>query len=312
VTVCVAAIYDGGIIGASDRMLTAGDIEFEPNQTKILDLTNSITLLLAGDSALQMDILYRVRSDVRKRITDEPTNWWTVKEVAELYVHYYNDERRKRSANAFLAPLGLDHDSFIGRQQELAPELVTQLATELINFELPEVSTIFSGTDLLGSHIYVANGADITCHDAVGFAAIGAGYWHADSQLMFGSHNKYRPFAESLMLVYSAKKRAEVAPGVGEATDMFVIDGLGGHTPVGYHVLGELEKIYQTAQEEEKKIAEQAEKKAVQYVKEILTAATPKEQAILPEDTTGSASSDQKELSDGSEKSEQEDKPKPN
>lgn len=56
-TVCVAAISQSStgtglmITGASDRMLTAGDIEFEPEQSKIQPLTNSIALMLAGDSA---------------------------------------------------------------------------------------------------------------------------------------------------------------------------------------------------------------------------------------------------------------------
>ena len=40
VTVCVAAICEGNsyLIGASDRMLTTSDIEFEPQQSKIVFL----------------------------------------------------------------------------------------------------------------------------------------------------------------------------------------------------------------------------------------------------------------------------------
>lgn len=44
-TVCIAAIYQEGglpgILGASDRMITVGDVEFEPPQPKVLPLVSS-------------------------------------------------------------------------------------------------------------------------------------------------------------------------------------------------------------------------------------------------------------------------------
>jgi len=305
-TVCVAALYagGGGVIGASDRMITAGDVQFEPQQTKLVTLTNSITIMLAGDSSLQMEIVYKVRTDIQRRLQDNPGTVFEVQEVADLYAHFYVQARRKRSENAILAPIGLDYDSFVLRQQELAPELVKQLATELINFEMPQVSAIIAGVDTDGGHIYLVHGSDVSCQDGVGFAAIGAGYWHSNSQLMFGGHHKYRPFPESLLLVYSSKKRAEVAPGVGNATDMFIIEGLEGHTAVGLHVLDGLERIYQTAQNEQKEIEKRSERSARQYVEEILAAATTKEQEALAENSGGDAPTDQKELQDGTEESE--------
>jgi hypothetical protein len=310
-TVCVAAIYDSGVIGASDRMITAGDVLFEPKQTKLVTLTTSITVMLAGDSSLQLEIMYKVRADVNKRIEDDPHTWWNVQDVAELYAHYYNQVRRKKSENAILAPLGLDHDSFIFRQQEMSPDLVKQLATELINFELPQVSTIVTGVDPTGAHIFVVHGSDVVCQDGVGFAAIGAGYWHANSQLMFGGHHKYKPFPESLLLVYSSKKRAEVAPGVGTVTDMFIVDGLGGFTPVRQDVIIRFENLYQSAQEEQKKIADQLEMRAKDYVEEIIAAATPKEQEALPQNSAGNPPADQKELRDGTQEGQPEDQPEP-
>lgn len=57
-TVCIAVICrwqyapddDGwAIITASDRMLTAGDIEFEPYQTKFGQITPRVGALIAGE-----------------------------------------------------------------------------------------------------------------------------------------------------------------------------------------------------------------------------------------------------------------------
>jgi hypothetical protein len=59
-------------------MLTSGDIEFEPLQEKIYQMTTSIAIMLAGDSALQSEILQKVRLDVYERIQHDPQNWWAV------------------------------------------------------------------------------------------------------------------------------------------------------------------------------------------------------------------------------------------
>src|SRR5260221_2478193 len=53
-TVCVAAIGNNGqsVFGASDQMITAGDIQFEPAQQKIWKLSPHIALMVAGDVGL--------------------------------------------------------------------------------------------------------------------------------------------------------------------------------------------------------------------------------------------------------------------
>jgi 20S proteasome alpha/beta subunit len=287
-TVCIAAMFnDSGVIGASDRMITAGDVQFQPQQTKIIPLSSSIVVTVAGDYALQVEIFQNVRSDVDRRIQNEPDNWWKVSDVADLYSHYYKQVKLKRAETAILAPLGLNNDTWISKQAQMAPQLITQIATELLNFEIPVVETIFAGIDTTGAHIYVADKGSLTCHDGVGFAAIGAGYWHADSQFMFAGHTRQRQLPETLLLTYSAKKRAEVAPGVGEATDMFMVSGLGSYTAIGDHVLDELEKIYKTTQQSYAESDKQANQQIKAYVEELARATTAKEQATITKDGDG-------------------------
>jgi len=113
---------------------------------------------------------------------------------------------------------------------------------------------------------------------------------------MFAGHVRARPMPETLLLVYSAKKRAEVAPGVGAHTDMFMIGpSLGSYFAVGDHVLERLEEIYQATQKRAKEADLEARDKATQYVQEIADAATVKEQAAIPEDGGGNETVDQKE-----------------
>jgi hypothetical protein len=69
VTVCVAAMCAENIlIGASDRMLTAGDVEFEPDTAKIYSLSNSAVAMIAGEASLQIEILQSLYRFVGERI----------------------------------------------------------------------------------------------------------------------------------------------------------------------------------------------------------------------------------------------------
>jgi hypothetical protein len=314
VTVCVAALCDDNttIIGASDRMLTSGtgDIEFEPPQTKIVNLTSSIAIMIAGDAILQTEIMLNVSADVNKRIQDNPKQWWTVQEVASLYSHYYSQAQVQRSEKAILAPLSLDRDSFINRQQVMAPSLVTQLAEQLINFEISRVETIFTGVDPTGAHIYVADNGHISCLDSIGFAAIGVGRGHANSQFMFAAHTRFRPGPETLLLAFSAKKRAEVAPGVGRDTDMFIIGPeLGSYKSIGEHVLVSLERIYKTSQKKEQSARKKAEKSINEYLTQLSSEQTTKTQEANPASETVSSSNGTTKRPNGPEKEDKENKP---
>ncbi len=271
-TVCVAAICDNDkIIGASDRMLTSGNIEFEPQLTKIISITNSITAMIAGDTFIQDEILLKVFSEVNKRLKAEPNNWLNVKDIAELYSHYCHEACVKRAEKNILTPLGLDSNTFISRQKEMDPGLIRQLANELRNFEIPTIAAIFAGVDSSGPNIYVVDKEDVSCRNLVGFAAIGIGAGHANSQMMFASHTRRKSFPETLLLVYSAKKRAEVAPGVGSVTDMFMIGpALGSKISINSKTLGVLEKIYNEEQERERKASLKAKNSVDKYIKSLL------------------------------------------
>lgn len=297
VTVCVAAVCEGNIIlGASDRMLTAADIQFEPEQSKIITVTNSIAVMVSGDSAVQAEILQALHTEIGAWIAAHPKTWVPVYEVADLYRRGRNQVRFRQAEGAILAPLGLDGATFLTKQREMDPQLVRQLATELINADHPAVSAIIAGVDTTGAHIFVVEGPKVSCRDTVGFASIGIGNWHADSQFMFAGHTRAKPFPETMLLAYSAKKRAEVAPGVGEATDMFTMGPLlGSYVTINPDVLVRLEEIYQKSLNAEEKAARRAVTSVTKYVEEIIAASTAKTQtAGAPGDGGGAKAADEK------------------
>jgi hypothetical protein len=306
VTVCIATICNGNMIfGAADKMVTAGDIQFEPPDIKIAAITSSIAVLTAGSSVLHAEILLKLRAEVSYRLAVDPDTWLDVSDIAALYGDYYNEVRTKHAERSLLVPLGLTSDSFIARQQEMSPDFVKQIGAELINFNPGTIEAIITGVDNTGPHIWTIWNEQATCYDRIAFVAIGKGEWHAKSQFMLARYARFWEMPEALLLTYTAKKRAEVAPGVGTDTDMFYIGPrLGSFTWVGDHVIDRLEAIYQNVRQQEAQIVAGANTEVNQYAQELAEAATAKEQTQITEDGGGDTSADKRQLRDGVEEGE--------
>lgn len=282
-TVCVATIFDNkSIIGASDRMLTSGVIEFQPNQSKVWQLTTSIAVMVAGDIGIQSEMFQKVAPVVYDRIKAEPNNWWKVEDVAELYSKYHSELRSKRAEQEILLPLGLDQNTFIKRQQEMSPEWIKSISPKLLGFQLPETEVICAGIDSTGPHLYLIENGKISCNDQVGFGSIGIGRWHSNSHLMVSGHTRSSPGSTALLITHQAKKKAEVAPGVGTKTDMFMIGPqLGSIMEIQREWIDTLDKIYKEYLSKILALDRKTHKKLNDYIKSKVseTPATPQQTA---------------------------------
>ncbi len=107
---------------------------------------------------------------------------------------------------------------------------------------------------------------EIACYDSVGFAAIGYGRRHAESQFMFARYTSAARPTDAILLTYVAKKRAEVAPGVGMATDMFIIASLGTNAFIDPQTIGGFDEIYKTMQTKQDEATEEAKKSCLKYL----------------------------------------------
>jgi len=225
VTVCIAASlnwqYPNGDIGravltASDRMMTAGDIQYEPYQTKVCFLRRSVLLLVAGDMVIHSQAVRRMQ----RKLLSEPSD--NVEAIACEYGQFISDIRRKQASTMYLSPLGLDEQSFL-QQNNMNQQLIFELASQLQDYSL-DVEALVVGCDGLNAHIFhVRDDGIVSCLDDINFAAIGMGRDHAKSQFMFIQYPKLITYYYALPILYVAKKRAEVAPGVGRETDYHLV-----------------------------------------------------------------------------------------
>ena len=235
-TVCVAGLFqwnygtnevpDWGRAGIllSDRMLTAGDVQYEPNQRKWADIGSNACLAIAGDVSLHSQAIKDTYSQLRGDPQPHPYD------VALIYGRAIQAIKRRVSEDLYLAPLGLNTDTLIAQTCEISEGLTNALMERLHGHEGAEVEApVVGSSQVLGSsqshaQIYsVDTKGTVSCMDDIGFAAIGIGSGHAKSLLMQAGYTNIGRLAPAVSLLYGAKRAAEAAPGVGRATDIQVI-----------------------------------------------------------------------------------------
>jgi hypothetical protein len=271
VTVCIAArASDGSIFCVADRMVTAGDIEMESPVSKIFAMSNFLNVMPSdNDVALHTEILLETQTKILKIIEAKPTEWPLVKDMVDVYISTYDEKRQKLAERAFLTPLKLTHETFLEKMRLMDKKIVARLTEDILNFEMPAMSIIMAGRDPLGSHIYEVHNGDSGSFNTIGYAAIGAGARHANAHFMMSAQSGATSVAETLWNSYLAKKRAEVAPGVGrDATDIGMVGPqLGANMILDAGALkSQLEKVYKQTIEMEEAARKSASKEMVSYV----------------------------------------------
>jgi hypothetical protein len=143
----------------------------------------------------------------------------------------------------------------LGQQKDLSDAFVMRLADQMQDYRGPDVEALIVGVDENGASIYfVDEKGTLNCASDVGFAAIGLGSWHARSRLMQAGYVRTSPYIPALAVLYTAKKNAEIAPGVGKATDINLVFR-GGVERLKPDLAAELDATYNRFNEEQQKLA---------------------------------------------------------
>jgi hypothetical protein len=230
-TVCIASIFvwkygenDLGraVITMSDRQITAADIEFEPNTAKVCTLAPNVLLLIAGDYPTHSEAIRRTQRQLVGSGINDPTA------IADIYAAHVKAVKAEQAARLYLSPVWLDKESFLAKQSDLAPDLLHKLTDQLQGYRGEDTEAIITGVSGNDAFVYVVDqNTNVINYSDVGFAAIGIGAWHAKSQMMRAAFTRRWFYTATVGLTYAAKKAAEIAPGVGEETDAYLITRAG-------------------------------------------------------------------------------------
>ncbi len=244
-TVCIAANCAGcnAVVVASDRMLSAPflTLEFDHPDAKIDQVSQTCVALTSGDALAAQDVLADGAGYAGQLQNPFVTNF--ADQIRQKFV-----EARKRLANEqILEPRGMTFADFYlgGAITRLPGDLAMVLDNQIQRLRL-EVSLILAGVDQTGAHIFsIEDPGTTACFDRLGYHAIGSGHRHALLTLVAHSQYKTTDINRTVFNVYSAKRAAEAAPGVGSATEMRVITKAG-IVAVDQATLAKLEPLYAT------------------------------------------------------------------
>jgi hypothetical protein len=227
-TVCIAALCDKAqaCVVAADREITVGfpiNIGFEHHERKIEALGKTCVVLSSGNALVAEEVISRTKRGVAGVAQDD------VQRASAVLRDTYLDVHLERAEQVILRPRGITLKEFkdVGAQKIPLP-IYQQIDQLLFNFTL-NTDFLISGVDASGAHIGwvhyhgVQGGGWLESFDKLGYQAIGSGGSHANILLSLTGQHRDLSVAETVFNVYAAKVNAEVAPGVGHATDMAVI-----------------------------------------------------------------------------------------
>ncbi len=249
-TVCIAAVCDSGkaIVVAADRMFTNPglSLEFETEEKKTEELGATCVALSSGNSVFATEVLDQARRELSGNRTPEFAKLFDVLKKA-----YISVRAEKAEAQVITPPLGADYirnsakgvslPAYLERQGSMYQQLAMMQSQFSLNVEF-----IVAGIDGRGAHIsQVSNPGFSAPLDKLGYAIIGSGALHALIRLSMVGQTSRRGLVETLSDVYNAKRVSEVAPGVGKATDLAIVDDKWVHY-CGERTMQELELIYQS------------------------------------------------------------------
>lgn len=227
-TVCIAALCSDGeeprAVVAADRMVTLGSfIEFEHAVSKIASASPFALAMVAGDAL--------VGARIAKAVQDSAAGTSpAVADVAQELANQYLAAREEQLNEQLLLPRGLNLQSFYNAHAALNPQITAMLDNQMAQFNLG-VELLLAGVDPSGAHLHTIQnpGGSDRLHDQIGYAAIGSGAIHALQSMIGFGHCSDADYHQTVFRVYASKRRSEVAPGVGQDTDMAVISGAGTH-----------------------------------------------------------------------------------
>lgn len=224
-TICIAALYDNGngCVLCSDQMVTAHipiGYEYESDDVdKIIAICNAspIHALIAGDVLAANEMIDLAKKEIQSLgIT-------TTSGIAELLRKAYQTVRRNVIIQNELETRGLDLPTFHGMHQRLLPSIVQMVDRAFIEFNA-RVDFVLAGKDEAKCGIYsISNPGDMSCHNPIGYAAVGSGAPHAIYSLIGAGYKKSMDKETVEKVVKEAKERSEVAPGVGHTTKLISI-----------------------------------------------------------------------------------------
>ncbi len=226
-TVCIAVLCDNrkAIVLVADKMIGLGTaIETQPEIKKILRLHKQWWIMFSGnDVSPVFDIVDHAKQELKK------TGAKTVDDVINAMVGNYEKKRWAETEALYLAPRGWTSKEFKSTRFRIPSDpLIREIDAKINDHEL-SIDLLIAGFDARDrGQIFSLSGYGLDRgiprrHDVPGFHSIGTGSDGALYMMQYRKVSSAMPVRQALYYAMEAKYFGELAPGVGERTDLYII-----------------------------------------------------------------------------------------
>jgi hypothetical protein len=240
VTQIIGALCEGGTkaVAVADRMMTGLSLKYEPPTVKAEMLSKHAVALMAGRVEVAKEIVTETARVIAENgISDVPS-------MARNLGLSFRVTREREVVQNYLARHGVwSLKDWHEVQAKLEPRLVSTVNAQ-IGGHVVDVQLILVGTDCSGAYIYfTGDNAESVPWTSTGYCCAGSGYTHAVTSLVRNGYHKRLRLEEAVYVAFEAKKMAEMAPGVGTETDVFVL-GVAGIHKLKDECVAKLQAVY--------------------------------------------------------------------
>lgn len=220
------------VILISDRMVTTADGSLAFEHEAKCSIVASNALVLRAGTMHEPELIEDTKNEIKEGTM--------IREIAESLSKSYRQMRRKRIEHEVLGGMGISSfEEFHDKHNILHENTILELSEGIKKYHLG-VHLLLGGVDE-GAHLYmVTDPGTYRSFDELGFCCIGSGDRHAEPVFAFYGFSLELSAVEALRIAFEAKKRAEMAGGVGRETDAWIIEK-GGIYEITQETIRELE-----------------------------------------------------------------------
>jgi len=219
-TQLIGVICENGknVITLSDRMVSTGDmtLAFEHPRMKAVAISQRSVVMTAGTLH---------EPDLPRQAKERSKGKDRIIEIADVLKEVYQEFRDKHVVDEVLRPFAgiKSFSEWHAKQRGLHDGLVMDLNQCITNYRLG-LSILLAGVDKIGHLIRIDDPGTYRSYDSLSYCCIGMGDRHADNVFAWYKYSSTFKLNEALYIGFEAKKRAEMAGGVGRSTDILLID----------------------------------------------------------------------------------------
>jgi len=224
------------VILVSDRMVTTADNSLAFEHEAKFEMLAANALVLTAGTIHEPELIADARTEIGGRAS--------IRQAVESLARSYRNVRNKRIEQEILQKYGISSfEDFYNKQRFLHEDTNIHFLRDIGAYQLGS-HLLVGGVDQKAHLYYIADPGAYRSYDGLGFCCIGSGDRHAEPVFAFYGFKPSLPVSEVLQIAYEAKKRAEMAGGVGRETDAWIIDKEACYE-IGYETIQQLEGFHQ-------------------------------------------------------------------